>query len=130
MKNRIIAALVSTLIFSLFYALLVYTPEAARLENHWYESFSSLMILPAIFTLPAYLIGGVPLSILIDRRVKVPFLQMFLYLLAGFIVGILTVVISFKTINLEVLYFGLYGLLASFIFYLLLKLMLRRLAYD
>lgn len=112
MKERIYAAILSTLIFSLVFAALGYSPEAAS-----YEEFSSLFYLAAIFSLPAYLIGGIASSILIDKMISQAFLNFLAYLLAGFIVGFLTIAISLQSLHFSLVYFGLFGLFASSIFY-------------
>lgn len=122
MKRRIIVALLSAIIFSLILSYISYTPIAEREPNTWYESFGSFVQIYLLFSIPAYLLGGVPISWYMDRQVNGGIIQLLFYLLGGFLVGIATILISFMTVSFELLGFGVLGLFASLLFYMLMFL--------
>lgn len=122
LKRRIIIALLSAIIFSLVLSYISYTPIAEREPNSWYESFGSTLTLYLIFSVPAYLLGGIPISLYIDKFVEKEIIKLVLYLLGGFLVGIATIVISFMTVSFELLWYGVVGLFASLLFYILMLL--------
>src|SRR5690625_2094639 len=97
-----------------------YTPMAEREANAWYESFSSFVQIYLIFSVPAYLLGGIPISFYVDKYVGKEMIRLPLYLVGGFLVGVAVIVISFMTISFEVWKYGLVGLCASFLYYVLL----------
>lgn len=122
LKRRIIVALLSAIIFSLFLSYISYTPVVEREPNSWYEAFGSTLILFLIFSLPAYLLGGIPVSLYIDKFVKNKMIKLLLYLLGGFLVGIATIMISFMVFSFELFWYGLVGIFASLLFYILLSI--------
>lgn len=122
MKRRIIVALLSTVIFSLIIAYIWYTPLSEREPNTWYDPFGSIMTILIMFSAPAYLLGGVPISFYIDKYVEKEIIKLPIYLLSGFAVGIITIVIAAMAVALEVLWFGIYGSFASLIFFVLMLL--------
>lgn len=122
MKRRVIVALLSALIFSLIFSFISYTPVAEREPNTWYDSFSAFFQVYLMFSVPAYVLGGVPVSLYVDRYVKKGIIKLLLYLLSGFFVGVAIIVISFMTVTLEVLWYGVVGLFASLIFFILMLL--------
>lgn len=122
LKKRVIVALLSAIIFSIILSYISYTPISEREPNTWYESFGSLVTVYLLFSVPAYLLGGVPVSLFIDRYVKKGIIKLLFYLIAGFFVGVATIVISFMTVALEVLSYGVLGLCASLLFFVLMLL--------
>jgi len=122
LKRRIIIALLSAIIFSLILSYISYTPIAEREPNSWYESFGSTLTVCLIFSVPAYLLGGIPISLYIDKFVKKEIIKLVFHLLGGFLVGIAMTVISFMTVSFELLWYGVIGLFASSLFYILMLL--------
>lgn len=122
LKRRIIVALLSAIIFTLILSYISYTPVTEREPNTWYESFGSFVQIYLLFSVPAYLLGGVPISLYIDKHVKKGIIKLFLYLLGGFFVGVVTIVISFMTVALDVLKYGIVCLFASLLFFVLMLL--------
>lgn len=122
LKKRIIVGLLSTLIFSIVMAYVSYTPIADQEANSWYESFGSLFQVYLIFSLPAYLLGGIPISLFIDKRVKKEMIKFPLYLCGGFLVGMATIGITFMVISFELVWYGLVGSCASLLYYVLMLL--------
>lgn len=121
-KRRVVVALLSTGIYSLILATLLYTPIASREPNTSYSSFASPLPFLLLMTGAAYFLGGIPISSFIDKSVNKKIMKLLYYFFAGFIVGCLTIMIAFKTISLEVLSFGLYGAIGGFIFFILMSL--------
>lgn len=115
-------ALASAVIFSLMLSYMSYTPVSKREPNTWYDPFSSFMQVYLIFSLPTYLLGGVPVSLYVDKYVKKGTFKLILYLLAGFLIGVAIIVISFMTIVIDVLWYGVIGLFASLLFFTLMLL--------
>ena len=56
--EKIIVAVLSSVILSLTLAFLMYTPVAEQQPGVGYSSFQSLIIIYLIYSLPVYLIGG------------------------------------------------------------------------
>ena len=122
LKRRIIVALLSAIILSLILSYISYTPIVDRESNIRYESFGSTLPVFLIFFLPAYLLGGLPISLYIDKFVEKEFIKLIFYLLGGFLAGIATIVISFMVISFELLWYGAVGVFASLLFYVLMLL--------
>lgn len=122
LKRRVIVALLSAIIFSLILSYISYTSISEREPNSWYGSFGSLVTVYLIFSVPAYLLGGVPVSLYIDKYVKKGIIKLLFYLLAGFFVGVVTIVISAMAVAPEVLWYGVVGLFASLLFFVLMLL--------
>lgn len=122
LKKRIYIALLSAIIFSLLFSYLSYTPIAAREPNSWYESFGASFQVYLLFFIPAYLLGGVPISLYINKHLQSEIIKLPIYLLGGFLVGVTTILISFMTLGLELLKYGLVGSFASLLFYILMIL--------
>src|SRR5690625_3030105 len=120
LKRRIIIALLSAIIFSLILSYISYTPIAEREPNSWYESFGSTLTVCLIFSVPAYLLGGIPISLYIDKFVKKEIIKLVFHLLGGFLVGIAMTVISFMTVLIVILWYSVISIFASFLFTLLL----------
>ncbi|MFC4404450.1 hypothetical protein [Gracilibacillus xinjiangensis] len=120
--KRLVVALLSTVIFSLVLAYMIYTPVSERHSNTWYDPFGAPVPTLLLITGLAYLLGGIPASLLIDKYVEKRIIKLPLYLSSGFIVGIITIISSFKTILLESLWYGIYGLVGSLIFFSIMSL--------
>jgi MFS family permease len=121
-KSRVIVALLSTFIFSLILAYIDYTPVSERLPDTSYGSFISPIPFLIIITVVPYFLGGIPVSILIDKYVDKLIVKLPLYLMGGYIVGVITLVISFGTFAIEMLWFGIYGVAGSLIFFIIMSL--------
>lgn len=111
MYRRIFASLLSTVTLSFILAYLMSAPIYHFLT----------------ITGIAYLLGGIPVSIYIDKYIKSVKIKWLVYLISGFIVGIITIIvfslfINGGTITLSVFIFGLHGAIGSliFLFYLLI----------
>lgn len=139
MLKKVIVAALSTIILSIFISAWFYVPVSHRQTNVAYfsDSFWSLIPLFMIFTAPSYFLGGIPVSILIDKYVESKVYQFILYILAGLIIGILVSIVYFLSVSnsfsqffshpsLSIIFgFGLYGAGGSFLFFftnLLVKL--------
>lgn len=122
LKRRIIIALLSTIIFSMILAIIMYTPISDRHLNTWYDPFGAWISFLLMITGVAYLLGGVPISSLIDKYVDKEIIKLPFYLMAGFLVGCITIMITFATISLEILSFGIYGAVGSLIFFTFMSL--------
>lgn len=129
MLKKIIAAVLSTAVSSFVLSIKMYTPLSERHPNTGYESFCSWLPLFLVILGLAYILGGIPCSLLIDRFVKKTSMRFISYLIAGFIVGIITTLIFISFLSgpfldfTTVLVFGLYGSLGAMVFYFLLVLL-------
>jgi len=75
----------------------------------------------------AYLLGGIPVSFFIDKYVGNEKLKFVFYLITGFIVGFITLIIfsllfSGGQITLHVLKYGLFGCVGAFMFFIFMLL--------
>ncbi|WP_103105593.1 hypothetical protein [Brevibacillus reuszeri] len=66
MIRKIVVALLSAIIFCMGLAWLNYTPLDEQQANTYYWSYASLVMVYLMYAAPVYLLGGVPLSILIE----------------------------------------------------------------
>lgn len=57
-------ALCTAVLLSLLLSVFAYTPAAERLLHTFYESFSGLLILHLVYTVPVMIVGGMPISFL------------------------------------------------------------------
>ncbi|WP_042142771.1 hypothetical protein [Paucisalibacillus sp. EB02] len=123
-KRKVIVALFSTIVFSLILAYIDYTPVSERLPDTSYGSFFSPIPFLIILTGVPYILGGIPVSMLIDKYVDKLIVKLPLYLMGGYIVGVITMVISFGTFSFspEFLWLGIYGVVASLIFFVIMSL--------
>lgn len=126
--RRLGVAIGAALLFSLLFAYIAYTPVAEQHANTSYESFSSYVQIALIFSVPAYLLGAVPVSMVIDRFIRNSWGRFALYLASGWMVGWLVIFISFPDAffrspsvigSMEFVGYGIIGLIASFIFFVL-----------
>jgi hypothetical protein len=121
-KRRVIVALLSTVVFSLILAYIDYTPVSERLPDTSYGSFFSPIPFLIIITGVPYILGGIPISMLIDKYVDKLIVKLPLYLMGGYMVGVLNLVISFETFALGMLWLGIYGVAGSLIFFIIMTL--------
>ncbi|WP_042145505.1 hypothetical protein [Paucisalibacillus sp. EB02] len=121
-KRRVIAALLSTIVFSLILAYIDYTPVSERIPDTSYGSFISPIPFLIIITGVPYILGGIPVSILIDKYVDKFIVKLPLYLMGGYIVGVITLVISFGTFSFKFLWLGIYSVAGSLIFFIIMSL--------
>lgn len=89
MIKKLITAFIASAIFALIMAAWSYVPVDEQVENVYYEPFYGLFIIFAIYSLPVYLLGGIPASYLIDKIAskKSYWLHFILYAIAGALVG-------------------------------------------
>lgn len=111
MARRLVVALLSTVILSVVLAYL----------------YSTIKIF-LIITGYAFLLGGIPTSMLIDKIIRKEPLKLTCYLISGFVLGVITIIIfslliGGGSLNLSILTFGIFGAIGSFIFYSLLSLL-------
>lgn len=132
MFNRVIGALLSTIVVSTILSIKAYNPISERKPNTGYETFTSYFIIFMIFVGVAYLLGGIIFSYIIDTFIENKWLKFIYYLMAGFIVGVLSIIVFILFLsgpmedNKTVLYFGMYGSLGAGIFYIILSLLNRK----
>lgn len=118
--KKIGVALISSIIFSFILPFVSYiqAPESN-------EPFLGIVIIGLFYTLPAYLIFGIPSSFLINKIVqklsvisksKRYLLNLFLYGIFGFLTGFIPVMLSGEMI-LDFKFFSLMGVIAALIFY-------------
>ena len=124
--RKFIIAVVSAVIFSLFFAFIQYVPKDEQEPNVLYMSFFEIISASAIYSAPVFILGGIPSTILIDKinkrwafssRLSFYFLNFVLYLIAGIITtGIFVLILSKGSWHFNVMFFVL-GSLASLLFY-------------
>jgi len=66
MIRKIVVALLSAIIFCMGLAWLNYTPLEEQQVNTYHWSYVSLVMVYLMYAAPVYLLGGVPLSLLIE----------------------------------------------------------------
>ncbi|MED1793163.1 hypothetical protein P4V54_10795 [Brevibacillus nitrificans] len=66
MIRKVVVALISSLLFCVILAWFNYIPAAQQQPNTYYWSFFSLVAIYLIYAIPVYIVGGVPVSILIE----------------------------------------------------------------
>lgn len=92
MLHRIFAGVVTAILFCLVVAVSEYTPMIAREPNTYYFPFITLVIIYLVYSIPIFLLIGIPCTILIDlitnrigilSKSKLYFVHLGLYSLAG-----------------------------------------------
>ncbi|HET7581050.1 MAG TPA: hypothetical protein VFK33_17360 [Bacillales bacterium] len=134
MLRRVIVALIAIVLFSLILAIWSYVPVAERNPDTYYAPFGSYIPVFLMFLAPAYFLGGIPISMLIDRFVKNKGLQPIFYILAGFVTGLFVYLIFaglvsdsvdefFRGLWLnDMVSFGIFGAAGAFLFSVILFL--------
>lgn len=128
--KKILIAVLSTLIFSLALAFLVYIPPSEQQAGVGYSSFIGLFIIYLIYSSPIYLIGGTLYSYFVDVCFdKIHFnnellkyiIYFFIYIAGGLlVVGLLLIIIFLVDGHLaDLLIFRVFlvGSLASLLFF-------------
>lgn len=89
MIKKLITAFIASALFALIMAAWSYVPVDERAENVYYESFFGMFVIFMIYSLPVYLLGGIPASYAIDKIAskKSYWLHFILYAIAGALVG-------------------------------------------
>ncbi|WP_176481985.1 hypothetical protein [Paucisalibacillus globulus] len=123
-KRKLFIALFSTIVFSFILAYINYTPVSERLPDTSYGSFLSPIPFLIILTGVPYILSGIPVSILIDKYVDKLIVKLPLYLIGGYLIGLITLVLSFGTFSLsfDFLWLGIYGVAGSLIFFIIMSL--------
>lgn len=133
MLRRVIVALLAIMLFSYILAIFSYVPVGERNPDTYYAPFGSYIPVFLMFLTPAYLLGGIPASMLIDRFVKNKGLQPLFYVLAGFMAGIFVYLIFallvsdsvddfFRGVWRHMVLFGIYGAAGAFLFFVIMFL--------
>ncbi|MEN2768631.1 hypothetical protein [Ornithinibacillus xuwenensis] len=127
MLKKILAAVLSTIVFSAVMGLLNYfTSSAQTFENFWIP-----MVFFAMYAAPVYLIAGIPISYLIDKVVNKinntsqltrHYTRYGLFILAGIVVAFIYVAILRVTedeqlLSRDLLTYIIGGVIASLIYY-------------
>lgn len=124
--EKIIVAVLSSIILSLALAFLMYTPVAEQQSGVGYSYFKSLIILYLNYSLPVYLIGGGLYSAFIDVYIgQIQFRNKFIKYIVGLFVygvgGLLIIGLIFLFDSnhslLDILKVLIFGLLAALLFF-------------
>lgn len=128
--KKILIAVLSTLIFSLGFAFLVYVPSSEQHAGVGYSSFIGLFIIYLIYSAPIYLIGGTLYSYFVDvcfdkihfnNKLLKYIIYFFIYIAGGvLVVGLLLIIIFLVDGHLADLLISrvfLVGSLASLLFF-------------
>ncbi|MBA4533217.1 hypothetical protein [Brevibacillus halotolerans] len=98
MLHRIFAGGVTAMLFCLVVAVAEYTPMIARKPNTYYFPFVTLLIIYLMYSIPIFLLIGIPCTILIDfitnrmgisNKSKLYFVHLGLYSLAGISIALI-----------------------------------------
>lgn len=125
MGRKIIVAILSTIIASFILGIVFYGSGLSIPESIWANALFFTM-----YTAPAYFLGGIPISILLDKFMKGKLILFLVYVISGFVVGILMFLVlgllnhtSLNQYDFEpALTFGLCGALSALLFYLVMLL--------
>ncbi|WP_010094287.1 hypothetical protein [Ornithinibacillus scapharcae] len=128
MLKRFLTAIVSSIVFSGLMGLLNYmTTSTSSFDSFWLPMLFFLM-----YSTPVYLIGGIPISYLIDKLIEKKnfsspvtrhYTRYGFYLLAGIIVAVIYIIIlaisngGFESISQLWLMYLVGGVIASLVFY-------------
>ncbi|MDC3417649.1 hypothetical protein [Aquibacillus salsiterrae] len=117
MKKFIISAFISSILFSFILSSIGYVRSSEDSQTHL--GFSLFLMI----SLPAYVIGGIPIALIVREYISNKFMQLIVFLLSGFLVGGLTAIsMSAEKFFLEeTLTLGYYGAFASIIYFLVLQ---------
>ncbi|HET7658527.1 MAG TPA: hypothetical protein VFK37_09560 [Bacillales bacterium] len=118
MLKRVCIAILCIFLSSLILAIISYTPLSERNPDTYYEPFGAGIWVFIMFLTPAYFLGGIPASFLIDKRMKNKMVQGLSYLAAGFLAGCLVFLVYFLLLGnpINSLFIGFitnYGLLGA-----------------
>jgi hypothetical protein len=115
---KFIIALLSAVVSSFILTIMFYNPSF----GNGFPIFLSI-------TGPAYLLGGISCSLLINRFTENLWMKLIYFIIAGFIVGIITILVFISFLNspppeiwraiINGIIVGLYGSVSALIFYLI-----------
>ncbi|MDN9010188.1 hypothetical protein [Brevibacillus laterosporus] len=97
MLHRIFTGVVTAMLFCLVLAVSEYTPMIAREPNTYYFPFMTLVIIYIVYSVPIFLLIGIPCTILIDlitnrmgisNKSKLYLVQLGLYSSAGIVIAL------------------------------------------
>ncbi|MDF9410594.1 hypothetical protein E1B06_02500 [Brevibacillus laterosporus] len=98
MLHRIFAGVITAMLFCLVVAVAEYTPMIVRKPNTYYFPFITLVIIYLVYSIPIFLLIGIPCTILIDfitnrmgisNKSKLYFVHLGLYSLAGISIALI-----------------------------------------
>lgn len=127
--ERILTAAISTLLFSIIYSWVTYIPISHQEDNVYYFGFFEIFIFCIIYVGPLSFIAGIPVSILIDNfieKVKVKskaivyLIGLFLYAVAGALIGIILVVLFNGDLNfslIDIVPLLSYGIMVAILYF-------------
>lgn len=124
MLNKFIAALISTFLSSIILTVL------------YFDALGNGFLLFLSITGGVYILVGIPSSMLIDNWAESKWLKLLYFIVIGFVVGILTILVFILSLSapsngytldlstiLRGCVFGLYGSIGAFIFYIIENLL-------
>lgn len=120
--ERFITAIISAIILSISLSYMNYIPVAEQQEGVGYWSYLGLFFIYIIYSLPVFLIGGIPFSKLADVIIgKIKFnTKVFQYIASIIVYGISGVIVNvfFYTsiFEEELLHFLILGIISSILF--------------
>ena len=121
--RRLVATVISIILFAVIYAAISYAPESQRESDTYYFGFVETIVFVMLYAGPVFLIIGIPLSVMIDKVLENKKMQyrkkLVFYSVAGFILGALFPLILLPGLNsasLVILYAGI-GLMAANIYF-------------
>ncbi|WP_159888673.1 hypothetical protein [Paenibacillus puerhi] len=132
MLRKLAVAMICSFLFCIILAVLQYVPISERNEGVYHWSFSSLVILYLMYTVPVFISGGVAFSIVVDKLVSrkvqgsfkpsISFLILTLiYIVGGIIVSTIFIMIISKGITLDKfkqsMHFYIYGMIGAVMYY-------------
>lgn len=128
MLHKIFVASVASILFCLILAVSQYTPMIERESNTYYFPFTSLVIIYLMYSIPLFLLIGIPYAIVIDfltkkmkisTKSKLYFLNLGLYSFAGISVALVFFGLTKGDISQEILNYKAYSIyiVAALLFY-------------
>jgi hypothetical protein len=133
MKVKLLIAILSAFLFSLIITVTGLDPMSDNYasDNSYFTIFMEKISLYFVYTLPIFLICGIPFSYLIDlfvKKIDNKYVKLFFYIVFGMLVGLMVYVIlllsEFKLMwkmSIFINYISL-GIVAGLIFYILDKI--------
>src|SRR5690625_858198 len=122
--KKLALAILSCSVYSLAMALFHHTPISQQKDNVLYFSISDIFLLFFLFSIVIFVIGGVPISIMIDKiiekmnfslRVYKYVLHVTLYILAGLLAGTLYTFGLIGEVSNSVLLHSAFGALTFYV---------------
>ncbi|MEO4052585.1 hypothetical protein [Solibacillus sp. CAU 1738] len=110
--RKLLIAIVATLTFSVIFSYFSTTPGEGQLFT-----FGGLFGFIALMSAPMYILGGIPVSIMIDRYWKWPSLEILIYALCGALLMLPYSFIVFRVSGGQYIVMMMFGASAAIIFY-------------